>query len=239
MEAYPSLFRTKNLMGRLRCANGGQFLNVELEAAVAIHADGSPAPAGQAHADACRQTAKPIAPSPAVWIDALSGARRTGEQENLDAAAGTAGDQQVVRLGFLPDDFGQVIDADAPFGLAMLGAAPPGSASSNRRSALSTRRGPSARWRSPGAAFRAGNAPASAQIGRVDVRRELADLGRIDIHHHFVRGAGELIGRVAGDGEIQARADAQQEIAILQREVGAARRQRTGTPDKQRIFATK
>jgi len=47
-----------------------------------------------------------------------------------------------------------------------------------------------------------------------------------------MRFACEFLGRIAGDGEIEPRADAQQEIAILQREIGAAAGQRTGAADE-------
>ena len=43
----------------------------------------------------------------------------------------------------------------------------------------------------------------------------------------------KLLGSIAGDDAIEARADREQEIAVLQREVRAARRHRAGPADEQ------
>ena len=59
----------------------------------------------------------------------------------------------------------------------------------------------------------------------------------IDIDGDLVRLAGELVRRIAGDGEIEPHADGQQKIAVLQREVGSARGHRAGTADIERLIA--
>ena len=66
---------------------------------------------------------------------------------------------------------------------------------------------------------------------------QLGQLRRVNVHGGFVRLAGKILRRVAGDGEVEADADGQQQVAILQGEVGAARRHRAGPANKGRLVA--
>src|ERR1700691_5775964 len=44
---------------------------------------------------------------------------------------------------------------------------------------------------------------------RLDEGRELSNFGGVDIHHHFMCCAREIVRRITGDGEIKAGADTQ------------------------------
>ena len=57
----------------------------------------------------------------------------------------------------------------------------------------------------------------------------------IDVHHDLLRGAREVPRRIAGHDEVQPRAEREQPVGVLQREIRAARRQRSRTPDHQRM----
>ena len=60
---------------------------------------------------------------------------------------------------------------------------------------------------------------------------------RIDIHYGFVRLARQLVGRVTGNGEIQAHAKRKQKVAVLKGEVRAPRGHRSGAAHIQRLIA--
>jgi hypothetical protein len=49
----------------------------------------------------------------------------------------------------------------------------------------------------------------------LNVRFELIELGGIDIDNHFARAAGQLIRGVTRDGEIEAGANGEQQVAVL------------------------
>src|SRR5438105_9477315 len=109
----------KKLDRQVQAGDGLQLLNVELKAAIAIHANGAAPSAGETDADAARNGV-PHGAETGGMVNPLAGAGGAGEQKDLNGAAGTAGNHQVVGRGFLPENFGKVIDADAARGLAML-----------------------------------------------------------------------------------------------------------------------
>ncbi len=68
--------------------------------------------------------------------------------------------------------------------------------------------------------------------GLLEVGRELGELGGVDVYGDFVGLAGEVLRGVAGDGEVQADADGEEEVAVLQGEVGSAGGDGAGTADE-------
>ena len=156
------------------------------------------------------------------------------QQEELNRAARTSGDdgvssRQHIRRASPSDTCSRGPPAcDAPAGR-------PDSDSSNPRSAASTASGLSAE--SP-TLRRKQRAHELARVGlhlRLNRVAHLGQLGGIDIHHHLVSRARESLRRIAGDHAIQARAQRQQKIGILDRKVCAARREGTGPANKQRM----
>ncbi len=67
--------------------------------------------------------------------------------------------------------------------------------------------------------------------GLLQVRLQLGELGSVDVDGDLVRFAGQVVRSVAGDGKVEADAESEQEIAVLQREVGAACGDGAGTAD--------
>src|ERR1039458_7325643 len=89
----------------------GEFLNVELKAAVAIGTDRTFAPTGQTDAYAGRDTVSHRTQSGGV-DESLPGSCRPCADEDLDADAGTAGENLVVRACDFRDHFREMENAD-------------------------------------------------------------------------------------------------------------------------------
>ena len=73
--------------------------------------------------------------------------------------------------------------------------------------------------------------------GLLQVRVKLLQFGRVDIDRGLVRFAGKILRSVPGDCEIEADADGQQEVAVLQREIGSPCGDRSRAADKGWIVA--
>ena len=218
----------------LQACDGFEFLDVELEPAVAVDADGTAPAAGEACADGGRNAEAHRAEGGGVK-DPLPVLDAQRQQEELDAAAGTARHDVVVWPQLVGQDVGEVIDADGPSGarcsgstrgyLAFQAAHCSRHCQAVASGRISERRASSARMK----------APASAQIFVLHRAAELRQLRRVDVDHHLVRVPGEVFGIEAGDDAVETRADREQEIAVLNGEVRAARRDGAGPADEQRM----
>lgn len=213
----------------LEAGSSFQLLNVELEAAVAIDEDGAAAAGGDGDGERRRQAEAHGSEAGGV-VDALAVAGGTGEEEDLNAAAGAAGDEKIFSGGFCADDFSEMEDGDFAVGVAVLGGDywvagfPVGAAGE------------------PGVAVLRGDGGALAEElgeerfgvgadGLLDVGVELGELGGVDVDGDFVGFAGEVLGCVAGDGEVEADADGEEEVRVLEGKVGAASGDGSGAAD--------
>ncbi len=166
--------------------------------------------------------------------DALAGAGGAGEQEDLDAGAGGAGDELVFGLGFGADDLGEVEDGDQAFGLAVLvgddvvAGLPLGGALVPV---------------GPAAVVDAFEGLELAQefveegagvgdYGLLKVWVELLKLGGVDVDGDLVGFAGEVLRGVAGEGHVETRTEDEEEVAVLEGEVGSAGGDVAGAADE-------
>ncbi len=68
--------------------------------------------------------------------------------------------------------------------------------------------------------------------GLLQMGMELLKLGRVDVDDDLVRLASEVLRGITGDGHVETRAKHEQEIAVLQSKVGAARSNVAGTSNE-------
>ena len=66
--------------------------------------------------------------------------------------------------------------------------------------------------------------------GLLEVGVEFGEFGGVDVDGCFPGFAGEVVGGVAGDGEVEADTDGEEEVGVLEGEVGSARATRRRAP---------
>ena len=160
--------------------------------------------------------------------------RGAGQEIDLDAGAAVSNNQTIFGLYFGPEDLGQVKDGDQTLGLAVL-VGHDGVARLPVGAAIEPR----------GSITRLELILVLEQFGQegfgigayglLQVGVELAELGGVDVDRNLVRLASEVLRGVAGDGEVEAHAEREQKIAVLQGEVGAAGGHGAGAADIGRI----
>src|SRR5208282_3616412 len=214
--------------------DGSQFLDVELKSAIAVNTNRFSTTAANTHADA---SGDPVShrPQSGGMKYATSFASAISQQKNFNSASRVPGDDAVVRSRFLPDNLGEMVNADE-------------SRSAMRRQNQRITSFPVKAPLEPRTAIlivvqRRASLPQhdvnkSPCIGTdriIDSTLKLAQLSRIDIDHSFVSAASKLMRIPTHKRRVKTSSNHQHEIGILQSEISATRSHRARTSDKKRI----
>src|ERR1017187_2519787 len=178
-----------------------QFLDVELETAVAVHQDRLPGPGADTNRDRHRQAIAHRTQARGVE-DALSAARGARQQKYLNPGARGTGDQLVLLLRFRADNLGEVEDRNQALGLAKpvchatvarlpVGGAPVPLGPAGMIERLLHRPELRQQFLQERAELR--------NHRLLQVRVEFPELGRIDIDSYLMRLARQVLRSIAGD----------------------------------------
>src|SRR5258708_17353978 len=226
------VIQNEKLNGQLVAGDRGQFLDIELESAIPIHANCPTLAIRKTDPNACGNPKAHGAESGGVE-DALSFFGGVGKNKCFNTRSRAARDNIVIILNHAREHFSKMKDAHRA-GLPVLGlnqgiACLPIATALDPSSTIPghDRRTLTLKFAEKRACVRV--------YGGVDQAAQLPDLRLVHIDHHLVRPSGELGGLPAGQREIHSCADDEKEIAALQREVRATRGQRSGAANEQAI----
>src|SRR5260221_12980556 len=226
------VIQNEKLNGQLVAGDRGQFLDIELESAIPIHANCPPFIIRKTDPNACWNPKAHGAESGGLE-DALPFFGGVGKMKVFETRSRAARDNIVIILNHACQHFRKMKDAHRTGfpvlrlnqGIAFL--------------PIATTLDPSLTI--PGHDRRTLTLEFVEKRGcvrvysGVDQAAQLSDLRLVHIDHHLVRPSGELGGLPTGQREIHSCADDEKEIAVLQREVRATRGQRSGAANEQRI----
>src|ERR1700676_2618631 len=227
------VIQNEELNRQLVAGDRGQFLDIELESAITIHANCPPLAIRKTYPNAAGNSEAHGAESGSVE-DALPFFGGVGKNKSLAAGSRAARDNLVIILNHARQHFRKMKDAHR-----------------TRFPVLGLNQGiaclPIATALDPTLTILGHNRRTLMQqlaeertcvrvYGGVDQPPQFSDLRCVHVDHHLVRPSGELGWLPAGQREVHSCANDEKEIAVLQREVRATRGQRSRSANEQGII---